>query len=469
MRLQCQFRLAATVLLVLLAHFNPKAAGSDRFVYLVMSLVERGSINIDPYYSRTIELSYKNSHYFINTNPGISFLAAPSWYIASKLLGLSPLQKLFENESLHFFLAHLVSFVTTTALLTAAGSVLLSRLVFTITRDNNRAILAAFLYAFGTPAFFFSTRLQQNAAIATFALMLFVLTFHPEVFGNVPQRIRLMIIGFLSGLALFVDLSILPLLLVLAVPLAKQMKSLRNILLTILSSLPPVSALALYQHVAFGNPFLPPQAYLVDLGTSVHASGLFGLAAPYPAMLLNHLFSLKNGLFIYVPFALLCLWYLVFLKRRLSDSFAANFASMERWTILAVLLAYLLYAAAVRSSQYSGFGPRYLLPIIPLLCYIFAMYMWESPSWLMRVLLGASFVINVAGAQRGIDTDNLLFVLALFTLSGPWLPILDWARAELSEIFGYTPSVLSPAGLLLLLGTALAVMWLPSHMKPPRS
>lgn len=450
------------MLLILLLHFNPRAAGSDRFVYLVMSLVERASINIDAYYSQTIELSYKHGHYFINTNPGLSFLAAPSWYVVGRLLGLSPLRGIFDNERLHFFVAHFVSFATTTALFTTICSMLLARLVFTITSDHKRAILASLLYAFGTPVFFYSTRLQQNVVIASFTCALFTLTFHPEVLGKIFHRFRLIAIGFLSGLGLFVDLSMLPFLLILAVPLAMEMKSARNIILTIVASLPPVGALMLYQYTAFGNFFLPAQAYLVDLSTSVHSAGFLGLQEPDFSQFFGYLFSLKNGLFIYAPFTLWCLWWLLSCRKKGLAENILNFTSAERWTIMGTFFAYLLYAAAVPSSQYTGFGPRYLLPVIPLLCYVFASGVKERPGLLIRVLVGVSFVVNVAGAQRGIDTDNVLFVLGLFALSGPWLPILDWVRAELPQAFGFSPSMLSPLGLLVLLKASIAVLWLPS-------
>ena len=83
-------RIFLTVWVVYLFHFNVAAAGSDRFVYLVMAMVEHHTFNIDAYRHLTTELSFYAGHYYLNTNPGLSFLAFPVWALLRPLYDLLP-------------------------------------------------------------------------------------------------------------------------------------------------------------------------------------------------------------------------------------------------------------------------------------------------------------------------------------------------------------------------------------------
>ena len=84
MRPSLILRLFFTIWVIYLFHFNPNNYNSTRFVYLTMSLSERGSIRIDDY--PNTDIMFHRGHYYIETNPGLSFMATPSWAIVYHLI-----------------------------------------------------------------------------------------------------------------------------------------------------------------------------------------------------------------------------------------------------------------------------------------------------------------------------------------------------------------------------------------------
>lgn len=425
-----------------LVHFSPAATGSDRYVLLLLSMVERGTLRIDPYRTLTTELATADGHWYLNTNPGMSFLAAPAWAALQPAAG--PPDGLTVPSSLRFFAAHFAGLATTTAAASALTCALLAAILLQITGRTAPALLGAALYGLGSIAFFFSTRLQQNVFIAFLATLIWVLL---REAGGVPSRGTLAAVGFLLGLGLFVDLSVVPLGVAVLVALAWERRLLRSFPWLAVGTLLPLAGLALYQQTTFGHPVWPAQAYIPREGTVI-AEGLLGLSLPSPGRFLPQLVSPGCGLFVFMPWAVL-----PFLPGGFRERLRA-FAPGEVALAASALLGYILWVGILPSSQFCQFGPRYLLPVVPFLvaAAVLALRSWPR---LGGALVAAGFVINLAGAQLGFPTDNAVRTVAVWLLRGPWLPAVDWLRAHWPE----GPSLVTPYGLLLAWLAVLAALW----------
>jgi hypothetical protein len=423
-----------------LVHFSPAATGSDRYVILMLSLVEQGTLQIDSYRSMTAELATARGHWYLNTNPGTSFLAAPSWAVLQPVMG-PPAGGVTAPSSLRFFAAHLVGLATTTAAAGALTCVLLAAVLLQVTGRTAAALLGAALHGWGSIAFFFSTRLQQNVFLAFLAMAIWVLL------RAVPSRGTLAAAGFLLGLGLFVDLSAVPLGLSVLAALAWDRRLLSSLLPLALGAALPLAGLALYQQAAFSHPLWPAQAYIPREGTVI-AEGLLGLSLPSPARFLPQLVSPGCGLFVFMPWAVL-----PFLPGGFRERLRA-FAPREVALAGSALLFFLLWVGILPSSQFCLYGPRYLLPIVPFLACAAVLALRSWPR-LGGALVTAGFLINLAGAQLGFPTDNAARTVAVWLLRGPWLPMVDWLRANWPQ----GPSMVTPYGLLLAWLTALAALW----------
>lgn len=425
-----------------LVHFSPAATGSDRYVLLLLAMVEQGTLRIDAYRSMTTELATADGHWYLNTNPGMSFLAAPAWAALQPVAG--PPAGVTVPSSLRFFAAHFAGLATTTAAAGALTCALLAAVLLQVTGRISAALLGAALYGWGSIELFFSTRLQQNVFIAFLATAVWVLLREAR---GAPSRGTLAAVGFLLGLGLFVDLSVVPLGLAVLAALAWDRCLLRSLFPLAAGAILPLAGLALYQQAVFGHPLWPAQAYIPREGTVI-AEGLLGLSLPSPARFLPQLVSPGCGLFVFMPWAVL-----PFLPGGFRERLRA-FAPREVALAASALLFYLLWVGILPSSQFCQFGPRYLLPAVPFLATAAVLALRSWPR-LGGALMATGFLINLAGAQLGFPTDNAARTVAVWLLRGPWLPVVDWLRAHWPE----GASILTPYGLLLAWLAALAAFW----------
>jgi hypothetical protein len=467
-------RLFLSIWFVYLFHFRHLAAGSDRFVLLMMAIVERGTIRLDAYSQNPFYQPYLgdiilyNNHAYANINTGISFLAVPAWSVFYFFYKFIPETSLIRHEALHYFIAHFVGFAFTTALFGALTACLIALIVYHKTQQQWRSIGAALLYAVGSIAFYLSTRLNQNIPIIFIVTVGFIYLFLPTLVP--PKKIipRLITLGLLLGFGIIIDMTMFPGLAVIGIFLLSQQRhSLKNIIWVVLGAIFPLFLQFIYQFIAFGNPFLSPALVFIQQSTGVETVNPadMGLNFLNFVNIAQYLFSLKAGLFVYLPYSLLSVYYFV---RFLRTSAVLN--SAEKRFIAALFGIYLIFLLVLPSRYlYSLFGPRYIAPVIPFMSILFALY-WRSQEFKLGVILIAfSFLFNLAGAQLGNDPKNILATTVIYSLRGPWLPVVDWLQIQLPQATAVEIEILRPYGLLLLLGLVLGLLWGIPHPFPRHS
>lgn len=448
--------LFASIVVVYLAHFNPVHFGANRYVYLAMALAEQGRVSVDGFaITYPLDLFSYGGHLYCDNNPGLSLLAAPFWVPFGLVLRHLSGSSVLAAPAIHFFLAHLVTFAFATAVPSALTSLVVGELVFDATRCRTRAIVAVLLNAFGTIAFRFSAHLNQNVLVTAIVVLVFSLLVRPEVLGVTRPLTRSVLVGMLLGFGVLVDLSIIPFGVACIPWLLRANRTSRARIVVVASGLPMIAALAAFQFVAYGNPFRDVHSYYPVEGRV----GPSALITPNLRILASYLVLPSHGLIFFCPAAALGIGYLVWPPR------GSRWPADQRLFALITVVMYLFYVLFSFGAQFSQFGPRYLMPILPLAIVAFCV---EAPSLrgpLVTMLMGISFYVNVAGAEQSFGTDNISHYIALYAVRGPWLPIVDWMSSPevtaARENAGVPlPEHTSPSGLFLLLFVVLVGLWI---------
>ncbi|MCW6038803.1 hypothetical protein K4A83_21390 [Spirulina subsalsa FACHB-351] len=463
-------RLFFTSWLVYLFHFRHLAAGSDRFVLLVRAIVEQRTFRLDAYQTSPFfgDVVMSGGHYYSNINPGTAWLGVPFWAIANFFYQNIPPASPFRREEIHHFLAHFITTACTSSLLSALAGVFLGLWAYQRSKSQWRGILTVFLYNFCSIAFFYSTRLSQNILIASLSIFVFVLLFKPQILRIKSYKTQLFLIGFILAYGLVIDLTIVPLAGVVLILLFWQNRTYWLVLRYFLfGTIAPVLLLLLYQYLCFGNPFLSASnVFLAQEAIPEPSVSLALQIFQRSRSLFTYLFSPQAGLFIYMPYFTLAMVYLLHHNHQ-----RLYFKHNEKRYIFGVFIAYSFFLLALPASylQYTLFGCRYIIPLVPLLCLTFALHFRPPHYHLGIALIALGFLINLAGAQQGYDTDNIIIYTLIYIFRGAWFPLLDWLQTGLPEDFNTLPSVLNPSGIVFLLLLFLMVIWWSYFCPYPKS
>lgn len=309
---------------------------------LTRAIVERGSFAIDDFASNTGDVSYSGGHLYANKAPGLSFLAVPPYAVARLLTAASGFA---ETDALAMILSMWFCTVATCGL---AGA-LIPVVVFTHLRNRFGqttfvSLVAALCIAFGTYVFAYSTVLFAHVPGALFLLVSFVL-----------RRTRPFTAGVSAGVAGLTNYLCIPAALLLCVASGRS-----NVHRFIAGGVPSALVLLWYQAEAFGSPFAS-SITTMDERFVTEGAFLGALTRPSLKVLWELTISRYRGLLYLSPVLIFAFGgAIVMLRHRLFRQEVA--------VIAGIVSIFLLFNMSFNGWHGgSAIGPRYLLPVVPLL------------------------------------------------------------------------------------------------------
>ena len=372
--------------------FNGGGWNQNAHFDLTRALVERQTLHIDGYRVNTGDIAWSNAsgqwHAYINKPPGLSVLAAipyaPLYFIERSMRVPVDTWKWMTVNA----------WIVTAFTCGIAGALIPAVLYVYGRRRLNASPLAsagvALAVAFGTNVLPFSTMLFAHVPAALFLLLAFVWLAD-----------RPLLAGVCAGMAGVIFFLCIPGAMVL-------LAGARSRLRFALGGLPFGILLAIYQEICFGSPFRTS----VEASTPFTEKGLWMgvFRLPMPEALWGVTFSQYRGFLFFSPFLLLSfVGAAVMLKRRI--------LRRELGMIAAITAIFIVSIAAFNGwSGGNSYGPRYLLPMIPL----FAIPLFFVRG---RILGGAAVALGVVAAviqMLGTATDPM-------TPAHIARPVQDWA------------------------------------------
>ncbi len=407
---------------------------------LTRAIVEGRTFAVDRYTVHEGDIANgKGGHIYSNKPPGLSVIAAAPYWLQYELQ---------QRRRIRFHDYWRTNKQLVTIQVCGIAGALIPAILFlygrrTLGVSRWSAALVAIAIAFGTIVLPYSTMLFAHVPGALFFLLAFTLL-----------KDRPLLAGVFAGLAGTCFLLSGVAALVLAVLAWSYSK--RHPLLFLAGGVPFAAALAAYQWTCFGSPFTTPlqESGYTESGLLL---GVFG--TPRLSRLLGpHVFRISRPVFLLAGSLFALIGIVVMFRRRRAEAIA----------IVAIALVFL-----IGNSSFNGwhggaaFGPRYLLPIIPLLG--IAM-MFVADRWRLAWLLVCALSIAINLAVTAVDPQPLEDIQR--PLTEHIMPSLLRNQLSLAQDSGNLGSSLWPAVFWILAGSAaILVVGTPasSPTDPPAS
>lgn len=359
LRLLARWRTEAVLFCLLLfsAAYFCHRVGYDNTLsryFLISSLVDFGRLDIGWYAQDTSDVSVYRGRTYSNKSIGAPLLALPLYAGLRKWLGLR------RDPPLSARACYMIR-LWTSALPYALCGVALYLLLLGLGAQARNAYLAVLAYAFGTISWLHATMFSGHQTAASLALLSFAALW----WSSREKRLDLLPwlgAGLLAGLAALSDYLSGITAAGLAIYAWRRSPD-RRTGWAFLSGLAACAAvLAAYNTACFGAPWRLSYAHI---GTAAFGDGWkqgwFGILWPRPGNLLRLLFSPSRGLFFTMPVLLMAVPGF--------QAMGTNSSHKTEARLIAVLACGTLLANAGFYAWHGGwgFGPRYLVCILPFL------------------------------------------------------------------------------------------------------
>jgi hypothetical protein len=339
--------------------------GNSRFA-LTFAVVQEGTLAIDSFHDQqgtvTGDKSFFTGHYYSDKAVGTSVLATVFYlpiYCLEKILGHA-----FRLE----FVKYLLTFFTI-GLPSAIAGTLIYLMSEQLTGSKLQGYVTTVSITLGTMFFpfsmvFFGHQLSASILFCAF-FMIFQIKTRPDLYTNG----YLFVVGFLLAFSLITEylaIVIVVLLIIYYFHVVWKEKSFRNIqsiAIPIVGGLIPVGILLAYNALCFGNPLSIGYQHLKDpFFQESMGQGLMGIHWPQSGNLFYLTVHPAMGLFWQSPVLIMALVGMYFM-------FQVKQYRVEALIVTIAFLGFLL----INSGYYLwwggwSFGPRHLIPAIPLLC-----------------------------------------------------------------------------------------------------
>lgn len=353
------------IVLIACAYFVPRGPSwnADTHVFLTASIVDRGTLDIDPLARYTGDVAYARGHYYADKAPGLSLLAVPV-YAALKmaLLQGQPYTSVMTADGATgaaFLIRYLLS-VVYAAVPTALIALLLYRLCQRRGLAPRWAALVGLTYGLGTLARPFGGQFfsHQLAALLLFAAYYLL---HGAGSRAGGPKIALAV-GALLGMAVITEYpTALIALVLLLYALAGPLRGRGAAALVVAGMIPLLLLGAAYNLAAFGSVVSVGYQHLAgpEVFRAGQSQGLLGVTYPQLDAVWQTTFGPYRGMLFWSPVLLLALPGAVRLLR-------CGGWRRDIWCVVGIVGLYGLFSVSYFAwdGGYSP-GPRQFLPALP--------------------------------------------------------------------------------------------------------
>ncbi len=364
-------------------------ANSNARFDLALSIAMGHRYDIDRLAFNTIDRVRIGGHFYSEKAPGTAYLALPVAVAASAVLDLDRLERRPEIADRLLHLATALSAGLLSALAAVAFRRLLSRLDPLRSRRSAWLLTAAIFL--GTPLFVYSTALFGHAIAAAW-LTIGAWSGYEAGRSHEPRRGLAVLAALALGLAVLTEYpAVIPAAAIAAGLLAVARRPAR-LLVGAPAGLVPLALLMIHQNAAYGSPFAVGYGRLAgtQFGTRM-SEGFFGITLPDGGAAAQLLFGTYRGLFVYAPIVVPAVVAFAFwprpLRRRFAPALLAGTGAL--WLVIA---SYAYWQGG------PAFGPRHLVPAIPLLGLGLAWWP-DRPAWnrAIAAVAALSVAVNLIG------------------------------------------------------------------------
>jgi len=324
-------------------------------------------------------------------NPGQSFVFIPI-YIISKIFTDN-------NVSSYYYSAFIVSFIN--YIINAISAFFIFKIIISLGYEHKKAIIAAFVFCFTSYSFVFAQSTYEHH----FEMLYILVALYFSLANNLKYNY------LYAGLTISIGLAFRSTTILLAPTILFLLKSNKHRFIFLSAIAPGIIILLFYNYYRFANPL--ETGYSIAWINTHGKDMIFWSLERIPKAILGLFLSPGKGLLFFSPTVVIAILY--FKRFYLKNKKFTN-------SILIFVLGYVLLFSmnfAWGGSIWS-FGPRYILPIVPLLYLPLAelkinklFYSIFLVAFVVQVLLISvnykRAVLEQYELDQGIDEDSYIF------------------------------------------------------------